>query len=90
MQGFGDSSIDLMVRYWTLPQKYSAKPEPARSSLKKPVNRLIFYSLPTCTLYYYNPQQDGDHFSKSASIQLIVSLQSKNLLHDISNYFIGC
>jgi small-conductance mechanosensitive channel len=68
--GFGDSSIDLMVRYWTLPQKVQVRQTRTRAiiALKEACEQAnISIPYPIRTLYYYNPQQDGDHFSRSAS-----------------------
>lgn len=68
--GFGDSSIDLMVRYWTLPQKVQVRQTRTRViiALKEACEQAnISIPYPIRTLYYYN-KQDGDGFPTSATI----------------------
>ncbi len=67
---FGDSSIDLMVRYWTLPQKVQVRQTRTKViiALKEACEQAnISIPYPIRTLYYYN-QQDGDGFPTSAGI----------------------
>ena len=62
--GFGDSSIELMVRYWTLPQKVDVRQTQTRVmiALKEACEQAnISMPLPIRKLYHYNQQQDGDH-----------------------------
>ena len=69
--GFGDSSIDLMVRYWTLPQKVQVRQTRTRViiTLKEACEQAnISIPYPIRTLYYYNQEQEGDGFSASASV----------------------
>jgi small-conductance mechanosensitive channel len=66
---FGDSSIDLMVRYWTLPQKVQVRQTKTRViiALKeacKQANISIPYPIRT---YYYKQVQEGDRFPASVS-----------------------
>ena len=63
--GFGDSSIDLMVRYWTLPQKVEVRQTQTRVviALKEACEQAnISIPYPIRTLYYHN-QQLGDRQS---------------------------
>lgn len=72
--GFGDSSIDLMIRYWTLPQKVQVRQTKTRVivALKKACEQAnISIPYPIRTLYYYNNGEDrGDRFPTSASNDL--------------------
>lgn len=66
---FGDSSIDLMVRYWTLPQKVQVRQTKTRViiALKEAcaqANISIPYPIRT---YYYKQEQEGDRFPASVS-----------------------
>lgn len=66
---FGDSSIDLMVRYWTLPQKVQVRQTRTKViiALKEACEQAnITIPYPIRTLYYYNQEQDGDGFPTSA------------------------
>lgn len=66
---FGDSSIDLMVRYWTLPQIVQVRRTRTRVivALKKACEQAnISIPYPIRTLYYYNQEPNGDGFSASA------------------------
>lgn len=68
--GFGDSCIDLMVRYWTLPQKVQVRQTRTRVilAIKEACEQAdISIPYPIRTLYYYNQQQDGERFATSAS-----------------------
>lgn len=73
--GFGDSSIDLMIRYWTLPQKVQVRQTKTRViiALKKACEQAnISIPYPIRTLYYYNNGEDGsgDRFPTSVSSDL--------------------
>ncbi|KJH70572.1 mechanosensitive ion channel family protein [Aliterella atlantica] len=72
--GFGDSSIDLMIRYWTLPQKVQVRQTKTRVivALKKACEQAdISIPYPIRTLYYYNNGEDGgQRFPTSASSDL--------------------
>lgn len=60
--GFGDSSVDLMVRYWTLPQKVQVRQTRTRVliALKAACEQAdISIPYPIRTLYYYNQEQDS-------------------------------
>lgn len=66
--GFGDSSIDLMVRYWTLPQKVQMRQTQTRVilALKSACEQAsISIPYPIHTLYHYNQQQNGAGFAAS-------------------------
>ncbi len=71
--GFGDSSIDLMVRYWTLPQKVQVRQTRTRViiTLKEACEANISIPYPIRTLYYYNQEQKGDGFPASASLDSV-------------------
>jgi small-conductance mechanosensitive channel len=72
--GFGDSSIDLMVRYWTLPQKVQVRQTRTRViiTLKEACEQAnISIPYPIRTLYYYNQEQEGDGFPASASLDSV-------------------
>lgn len=63
--GFGDSSINLMVRFWTLPQKVQVRQTQTRAilALKKACDRAnISIPYPIRTIYKYDPQQGGNGF----------------------------
>lgn len=67
--GFGNSSIDLMVRFWTLPQIVQVRQTRSRViiALKQACDRAdISIPFPIRTIYHYNRQNDGDSFSTSA------------------------
>lgn len=67
--GFGDSCIDLMVRYWTLPQIVQVRQTKTRAiiALKEACEQAdIAIPYPIRTLYYHNQEQDGDRFPRSA------------------------
>ena len=68
--GFGDSSLDMMVRYWTLPQKVQVRQTRTRViiALKDACEQAnISIPYPIRTLYYYKQENEGDGFSASAS-----------------------
>lgn len=71
--GFGESSIDLMVRYWTLPQIIQVRRTKTRAilALKKACDQAgINIPYPIRTIYHYNQKQDGTRFPDSASADL--------------------
>jgi len=72
--GFGDSSIDLMIRYWTLLQKVQVRQTKTRVivALKKACEQAnISIPYPIRTLYYYNNGEDrSDRFPTSANSDL--------------------
>lgn len=68
--GFGDSSIDLMVRFWTLPQIAQVRQTRSRVivALKQACDLAgISIPYPIRTIYHYDRHLDGDRFSPSAS-----------------------
>lgn len=61
--GFGDSSIDLMVRFWTLPQIAQVRQTRSRVilALKQACDRSgISIPYPIRTIYHYNRHQEGE------------------------------
>ncbi len=67
--GFGDSSIDLMVRYWSLPQKVHVRHTRSRVivALKQACDRAgINIPYPIRTVYYYDQEQFSDYLPASA------------------------
>ena len=61
--GFGDSSIDLMVRFWTLPQIAQVRQTRSRVilALKQACDRAgISIPYPIRTIYHYNRHQEGE------------------------------
>jgi small-conductance mechanosensitive channel len=61
--GFGDSSIDLMVRYWTFPQKVQVRQTRTRAivAIKQACDRAgISIPYPIRTIYHYNPYQETE------------------------------
>lgn len=68
--GFGESSVDLMVRFWTLPQIAEVRRVRSRVviALKQSCDRAgISIPFPIRTIYHYNHQQDGDGLSHSSA-----------------------
>jgi len=66
--GFGDSSINLVVRYWTLPQKIEVRRTRTKVmiALKAACDRAdINIPYPIRTLYHYDQQQFNDTFPVS-------------------------
>lgn len=60
---FGDSSIDFVVRYWTLPQQKQVRYVKTQAiiSINKAFNRVgISIPYPIRTLYFYDQQQFND------------------------------
>ncbi|MBV9387219.1 MAG: mechanosensitive ion channel family protein [Chroococcidiopsidaceae cyanobacterium CP_BM_ER_R8_30] len=71
--GFGDSSINLMVRYWTVPQKVQVRQTQTRVifALKQACDRAgINLPYPIRTLYYYNQEKFNDRIPFSTSTNL--------------------
>lgn len=71
--GFGDSTIDLVVRYWTLPQKVQVRQVQTRVifALKQVCDRAdINIPYPIRTLYYYDQQKFNDCAPISTSTNL--------------------
>ncbi len=61
--GFGDSTIDLMVRYWTLPQKVQVRHAQTRViiAIKEVCEQTnISIPYPIRTVYHYNQPSDDD------------------------------
>ncbi|HCF27132.1 MAG TPA: mechanosensitive ion channel protein MscS [Cyanobacteria bacterium UBA11049] len=61
--GFGDSSIDLMVRFWTLPQIAQVRQTRSRVilALKPACDRAgISIPYPIRTIYHYNHHHEGE------------------------------
>ncbi len=66
--GFGDSSIDFVVRYWTLGQQKQVRYVKTQAiiSINKAFNRAgISIPYPIRTLYFYDQQQFNDSSSSS-------------------------
>ncbi|USR90009.1 mechanosensitive ion channel family protein [Phormidium yuhuli AB48] len=68
--GFGDSSIDLLVRYWTLPQRLEVRRAQTRVmiALKAACDRAdISIPYPIRTVYHYDQREFNELFSRSES-----------------------
>jgi len=68
--GFGDSAIDLMVRYWTQPQILHVRRTKTRvmTAIKQAFNReSISIPYPIRTLYFYDQEKHGDFFPVSTN-----------------------
>jgi small-conductance mechanosensitive channel len=68
--GFGDSSIDLIVRYWTLPQKVHVRRTQTQvmMALKEACDRAnINIPYPIRTLYHFDQQRFNDHYPVSVN-----------------------
>jgi small-conductance mechanosensitive channel len=68
--GFGDTSVELMVRYWTLPQRVQVRQTQTRLliALTQACEQAdIFISYPIRTLYDDNQQHERDHFFTSTT-----------------------
>ena len=62
--GFGDSSIDFVVRYWTLPQQHIVRRVQTRSiiAIKREFDTAeINIPYPIRTVYYYDQQKFNDY-----------------------------
>lgn len=65
---FGDSSIDFIIRYWTLPQQKQVRHAQTRAILiiKQAFDKAnISIPYPIRTLYYYNQEKYNDYMSAS-------------------------
>jgi small-conductance mechanosensitive channel len=65
---FGDSSIDFIVRYWTLPQQKQVRQVQTRAilSIKQAFDKAdITIPYPIRTLYYYNQEKYNDYIPAS-------------------------
>lgn len=70
---FGDSAIELVVRYWSLPQKIQVRHTRTRViiALKQACDRAgINIPYPIRTLYYYNQEQFNDQYPAKDDEQL--------------------
>ena len=70
LDSFGESSIDLVVRYWTLPQIIHVRQTKTRVmlALKQACNQAnIDIAYPTRVLYFYDQQQFDGHIPASAN-----------------------
>lgn len=68
--GFGDSSIDLMVRYWTLPQKLHVRQTQTRvmMALKQACDDAAFnIPYPIRSLYFFDQDKYNDHYPATSS-----------------------
>ncbi|HIK33701.1 MAG TPA: mechanosensitive ion channel family protein [Oscillatoriales cyanobacterium M59_W2019_021] len=76
---FGDSSIDLIVRYWTAPEQQEVRRVQTRAimAIKKAFDRAeICIPYPIRTLYFYNQQHYNDYLpTKNNSKDMISGLQ---------------
>lgn len=62
---FGDSSIDMVVRYWTMPRQHEVRrvKSSAIVAIKKAFDQAdISIPYPIRTLYYYNQERFNDHY----------------------------
>ncbi|NER21294.1 MAG: mechanosensitive ion channel family protein [Symploca sp. SIO1B1] len=67
---FGDSSIDFVVRYWTLPQQEEVQRIQTKAivAIKKAFDQAnISIPYPIRTLYYYDQQKFNDYFPISGT-----------------------
>jgi small-conductance mechanosensitive channel len=65
--GFGDSSIDFAVRYWTDPQQAIVRRTQTKAMviIKQELDKAgISIPYPIRTLYFYDQQKFNDHFDK--------------------------
>ncbi|MGC9528994.1 MAG: mechanosensitive ion channel family protein [Limnospira sp.] len=68
--GFGDSSIDLMVRYWTFPERKEVRRVTTRVTiaLKQACDRAdINIPYPIRTLYFFDQDRYDDHYPVTAN-----------------------
>ena len=73
---FGDSSIDFIVRYWTLPQQQEVRRTQTRAivKIKKAFDEAdINIPYPIRTLYFYNQQRFNDYFPAVGDTELSAS-----------------
>ena len=70
IDSFGESSIDLVARYWTLPQIIHVRQTKTRVilALKQTCNQAnIDISYPSRVLYFYDQQQFNERIPTSAN-----------------------
>ncbi|CDM95240.1 MAG: mechanosensitive ion channel family protein [Limnospira sp. PMC 894.15] len=70
--GFGDSSIDLMVRYWTFPERKQVRRVTTQVmiALKQACDEAdINIPYPIRTLYFFNQESYNDHYPAAANSQ---------------------
>lgn len=68
--GFGDSAIDLMVRYWTFPEKKEVRRTHTKVAiaLKEACDRAdINIPYPIRTVYHFEQEKFNDHYPVSAN-----------------------
>ncbi|QIZ71827.1 mechanosensitive ion channel family protein [Oxynema aestuarii] len=68
--GFGDSSIDMVVRYWTFPEKAQVRRTQTQvmMALKTACDRAeINIPYPIRTLYYFDQEKFDDHYAVAAN-----------------------
>jgi small-conductance mechanosensitive channel len=68
--GFGDSSIDFMVRYWTFPEKVTVRRTYTQVmiALKAACDRAdINIPYPIRTVYYFDQEEFNDHYPIAAN-----------------------
>lgn len=73
IDGFGNSSINLIVRYWTLPQIIHVRQTKTRVvlALKQTCDQAsIDISYPISTVYFYDQQRFNERFPTSANGEL--------------------
>lgn len=81
--GFGDSSIDFMIRYWTLPQQKQVRHVQTRAilSVKQAFDKAdINIPYPIRTLYYYNQEKYNDYMPASNN-------SNSSVQHDLSDSY---
>lgn len=77
---FGDSSIDLIVRYWTAPEQQEVRRVQTRAmmAIKKAFDRAdISIPYPIRTLYFYNQQRYNDYLPPTKNCKSMVSRLEK-------------
>jgi small-conductance mechanosensitive channel len=65
--GFGDSSINFVVRYWTIPQQHIVRQVQTRAiiGIKQQFDEAdINIPYPMRTVYYYDQQKFNDHLPR--------------------------
>lgn len=70
--GFGESSIDFMVRYWTFPEKAQVRRTQTQVmiALKNACDQADYnIPYPIRTLYYFDQEKFNDHYSASTNDQ---------------------
>lgn len=68
--GFGDSSIDLMIRYWTFPERKQVRRVTTQVmiALKQACDEAdINIPYPIRTLYFFNQERYNDHYPAAAN-----------------------